>query len=373
MKKITIILLHYNQKKYIYEALDSILMQTYKNIELIINDDCSKDFDETAVKKYVEKNQKGNIKLVINKNKENIGIVKSINRCVKLATGDYISFFAADDALNNSEVVTNYVKCFEKDPRVSAWSLQCLMYDTELKEMYYKYVTPKVKKIASKYSSKKMFSLFCSSCVFAIGATVFKRKMLLENPFNEEYPVIEDWPYYISMSRKGYIFGYHDFDALNHRDGGISHNTTETPLLKKYRRDLIHVYEREVFPYFNNVSLRHRLNIIDNYDMLLEVSKYRKNRFKGNSSYKITRFVRVLIRKIRKELYNPKNLINYLYILIPCVLVNYLYKNMLFTKLFFWIISIPIFVLIVIHICLSTLKLILRILRHTSDDDVERK
>lgn len=52
MKLVSIILPTYNGEKYIQQAIDSILKQTYQNIELIIVDDCSKDRTSTIVQEY---------------------------------------------------------------------------------------------------------------------------------------------------------------------------------------------------------------------------------------------------------------------------------------------------------------------------------
>jgi len=50
---ISIILISYNNFKYIFEALDSIFRQTYGNIQLIISDDASKDFNLKKLNKYL--------------------------------------------------------------------------------------------------------------------------------------------------------------------------------------------------------------------------------------------------------------------------------------------------------------------------------
>ena len=52
----TVVVLSYNNSKYLEECLDSILMQSYPEIEIIIADDCSKEFDDDKYKAYCEQN-----------------------------------------------------------------------------------------------------------------------------------------------------------------------------------------------------------------------------------------------------------------------------------------------------------------------------
>ena len=54
-KTIDILMATYNGEKYLEEQIDSILGQTYKNIRLIISDDCSTDNTKNILKKYQEK------------------------------------------------------------------------------------------------------------------------------------------------------------------------------------------------------------------------------------------------------------------------------------------------------------------------------
>lgn len=61
-KKVSIILIHYNQPQYVNDALDSVFAQSYSNIELIFADDCSKELNTDNLKKYCLNKNKKNIK-----------------------------------------------------------------------------------------------------------------------------------------------------------------------------------------------------------------------------------------------------------------------------------------------------------------------
>lgn len=83
----------YNAQKYIVETIESVLVQTYDNWELIIVDDYSTDGSIEIVKSYIAKDSK--IKLICNN--ENIGVSKSRNIAIRKAKGKYIAFLDSDD------------------------------------------------------------------------------------------------------------------------------------------------------------------------------------------------------------------------------------------------------------------------------------
>ena len=91
-KKISIIVPIYNVEKYLDKCLESLLNQTYKNIEIVCVEDCSTDSSRDVLNKY-RNNKK--IKIVLNKN--NSGLSFSRNEGLKHATGDYIGFVDSDD------------------------------------------------------------------------------------------------------------------------------------------------------------------------------------------------------------------------------------------------------------------------------------
>ena len=92
---VTVVCLCYNHAKFIVEALDSVLSQTYKNIELIIVDDCSTDNSVQVIEEWCSQHPE----VPFLSNKVNLGNTKSFNQALKLAKGDYIIDLAADDYL----------------------------------------------------------------------------------------------------------------------------------------------------------------------------------------------------------------------------------------------------------------------------------
>lgn len=88
---VSVIIPTYNSQKYIKDCLDSVISQTYRNIEIIIADDCSKD--ETL--KIVEQYKDERIKILTSKT--NKGPADARNRATELANGKYIAFLDSDD------------------------------------------------------------------------------------------------------------------------------------------------------------------------------------------------------------------------------------------------------------------------------------
>jgi rhamnosyltransferase len=91
-KKVAVIMSTYNGEKFVKEQLDSILNQTYKNIEIVIRDDGSKDSTVEIIKEY--KKKYNNITLYEG---ENLGFIKSFFELLKLAEADYYSYADQDD------------------------------------------------------------------------------------------------------------------------------------------------------------------------------------------------------------------------------------------------------------------------------------
>lgn len=99
----------YNYSMYIIDALNSLLTQTYNNIELIIVDDHSTDNCPALIEAWIKEN---NINCKYIHHTENKGITKTLNEVVSLAGGKYILHFATDDMLM-PERIERQVKILE--------------------------------------------------------------------------------------------------------------------------------------------------------------------------------------------------------------------------------------------------------------------
>ena len=89
---ISVIIAIYNPGKHLRKCLDSIVNQTYKNLEIILVDDGSTDSSLSVCKEYAEKDNR-----IIVHHKENSGVSSTRNEGIKLAHGDYFSFIDSDD------------------------------------------------------------------------------------------------------------------------------------------------------------------------------------------------------------------------------------------------------------------------------------
>lgn len=94
---VTIICSCYNHQNYVINTLNSVVKQSYKPIQLIIIDDCSKDKSVDVINFWLEQNQNKDILFI--KNPVNLGLNKSFNNAYKQAKGNYIMDLAADDIL----------------------------------------------------------------------------------------------------------------------------------------------------------------------------------------------------------------------------------------------------------------------------------
>ena len=94
--KISFVTASFNYAKYISKAIESVINQTYKNWELIIVDDGSKDNSVEIINSYVEK-YPDKIRLLTHPNNENRGLKETVKLGVKSATGDFIAFVESDD------------------------------------------------------------------------------------------------------------------------------------------------------------------------------------------------------------------------------------------------------------------------------------
>ena len=111
--KVSIIIPVYNVEQYLRQCLDSVCNQTFKDIEIIVVNDCSPDNSLQIIKEYQQKDNR----IVLLDLKENIGLGFARNEGMKVAKGKYITFVDSDDWVTKDyvEVLYNTIEKYNYD------------------------------------------------------------------------------------------------------------------------------------------------------------------------------------------------------------------------------------------------------------------
>lgn len=137
-KLVSVIMPTYNCGKFIGETIESVIPQTYKNWELIIVDDCSKDETERVVKKYVENDNR----VKYHKLETNQGAAVARTQAMKMAKGNYMAFLDSDD-LWKKDKLEKQLKFMEENN----YNFTCTAYEQidEESKLLNKVINPKTK------------------------------------------------------------------------------------------------------------------------------------------------------------------------------------------------------------------------------------
>jgi len=138
---VSLCLFTYNQEKYIDDAIDGALAQTYQPLEIIISDDHSKDNTYQIIQEKALK-YTGPHKITVRQNKRNIGLVPHVNEILlKYTKGKYVALAAGDD-ISLPERITKCVDILTTNPELMALSCGLEYIDDNgitIKDINYEY------------------------------------------------------------------------------------------------------------------------------------------------------------------------------------------------------------------------------------------
>lgn len=100
MPLVSVVVPVYNAKCFVAQAIESVLSQTYSNIELILVDDCSNDGSRQVLEEYAKKDER--VRLIINE--KNKGTAETRNAGIQAAKGQYIALLDGDDTWHKEKI-----------------------------------------------------------------------------------------------------------------------------------------------------------------------------------------------------------------------------------------------------------------------------
>ncbi len=132
---VSILMRSYNSERYIAEAIESIIAQTYSNWELLVLDDCSQDETQEIVTSYSDKRVKFCPGL------HNVGLVENLNRGKELAQGEYVAIMDSDD-ISLPERLQVQVDFMENHPQIMVVGSTIIRYNASMTEALDRIVYP---------------------------------------------------------------------------------------------------------------------------------------------------------------------------------------------------------------------------------------
>lgn len=194
----------YNNGAYIGETIESILAQTYENLELVIVDDHSSDNTYEVLEEYARKDSR----VRIFRNEKNLGMSGNWNRCLELCTGDYLKLVCADDLLD-PQMIEKEIKVLEKYPDVVLVGSDTRLIDLQghYKGWYKRYKHSGA--IDGSIVARKGF--FRWDYFGAPQANTFRRSAFEQvGGFSSEFHYIVDYDFFVNVAKLGRIYIIHE-------------------------------------------------------------------------------------------------------------------------------------------------------------------
>ena len=188
-EKIDILLPTYNGEKYIKEQIDSILNQTYKNIKLIIADDCSTDNTVEILKEYESKDSRVELHVL----QENIGVVKNIEYLLNLVEAPYYMLADQDDYWMPEKVEKSLEKIKNDNADLAFGDLEVV--DENLNTIYpsfndYMLLTRKINKYIDSYKVNYLYNCVTGCTIIAKKETI---EYILPIPNTSKHLIHDHW------------------------------------------------------------------------------------------------------------------------------------------------------------------------------------
>src|ERR1017187_10370589 len=110
--KVSVLIPTYNYARYLPEAIESVLEQDWRDLELLISDDCSTDASRELIARYAAKDSRIRFQI----HPTNLGMVQNWNWCLSEARGEYVKFLFGDDKLASREALGKLLQLLETNP-----------------------------------------------------------------------------------------------------------------------------------------------------------------------------------------------------------------------------------------------------------------
>ncbi len=200
--KVSIIIPVYNVEQYLRQCLDSVCNQTFKDIEIIIINDCSPDNSLQIIKEYQQKDDR----IILVDLKQNGGLSNARNEGANIAKGKYLAFLDSDDWVteNYIEVLYNAIEKYKTNIAIA----KIIKYDNKSKTFIRNKKNMRFYNKPLRTSSDKK-NILLSMPITMVAALMLEKKFVIENNIVfEKVKQAEDLIYFITLFSHNSSFVY---------------------------------------------------------------------------------------------------------------------------------------------------------------------
>lgn len=231
LPKISVIMPVYNTEKYVWEAIESILNQSFEDFEFIIVDDYSSDNSYKICEKYYEKDNR----IRLYRNEKNSKLVYTLNKAIKLSKWDYIVRMDSDDIVDLKRIEYQYNYLLE-NPHIDILSSNLFFIDKDWKQIWKREYNSNVNETILNESP------ICHAC------SIIKKKAFDECwLYDERFNLAEDYDLWLRFYSKGFKFSVYNDYLYYYR---IFYGSLKVKKLKQQLKMTIDVKENAIKNYW---------------------------------------------------------------------------------------------------------------------------
>jgi len=253
---VSIIVVTYNSAKYVVETLNSCLVQTYKEIEIIISDDGSSD-ETLELCKYWEQSSNSACDIKIITSNERRGIPANCNRGARIAKGKWLKFIGADDLLEIDAIDNLMKSTIHKNNNVDFVFSRFTTFGEHIDASEicpYPFTWNLIRQTENGWNKKLEWLFLLGFSNVAPGAFIRTSVYNKLDGFDESYYLLEDLPFWYKLFTEKYHVRCCQSITVSYR---IHHNQVTSngisPLLKKDLLKFTIDKRRKYFiPYIHN-------------------------------------------------------------------------------------------------------------------------
>ena len=236
---VSVIISTYNSSGFIIETLESIAVQTWHNLELVVTDDCSTDNTVEVCRQWIKENKSRFVRVELLTSEKNTGVSANANRGLQVAKGEWIKFLGADDTLKTNCIEDN-MAFIANNPEIKVLFSQVEVYRENFEINNYIKTIPGVithygSILSPGITAEGQYKMLLITDRIHFSPSVFINRETLQSigGFDERFPMMEDHPLWLNLTKAGHRLHFMDRVTVNYRQHSAAINNTNIDYLIK--------------------------------------------------------------------------------------------------------------------------------------------